>query len=57
MQCSETCEPIAKRRFNCFSMRPSSSWSSCVVNPSTPVYGKELELNKLAYYTLNAFIL
>lgn len=34
--CSDTCEPIAKRRFNCFSMRQSISKSSSVVNPSAP---------------------
>lgn len=34
--CSETCEPIAKRRFSCFSMRFSISWSSSVVKPSAP---------------------
>lgn len=36
MLCSETWEPMAKRRFSCFSMRVSISWSSWLVKPSTP---------------------
>lgn len=36
MLCSDTWEPMAKRLFNCFSMREIISWSSCVVKPSTP---------------------
>lgn len=38
MLCSDTWEPMAKRLFSCFSMREIISWSSCVVNPSTPAY-------------------
>ena len=34
---SETCDPIAKRLFNCFSMRVIISWSSSEVKPSAPV--------------------
>lgn len=36
MVCSETWEPTANLRFNCFSMRDSISWSSSVVKPSAP---------------------
>lgn len=36
MLCSDTCEPMAKRRLSCFSIRDSISWSSCVVKPSAP---------------------
>lgn len=36
MLCSDTWEPMAKRRLSCFSMRDSISWSSCVVKPSAP---------------------
>ncbi len=36
MACSDTCDPMTKRRLICFSMRFSISWSSSVVKPSTP---------------------
>ena len=35
---SDTCEPIANRRFNCFSIRLTISWSSSDVNPSAPIH-------------------
>lgn len=37
MLCSDTWEPMAKRRLSCFSMRLSNSWSSWLVKPSTPM--------------------
>lgn len=39
MVCSDTCEPTAKRRFSCFSIRVSISWSSSDVKPSAPGMG------------------
>ncbi len=48
IQCSDTCDPIANLLFSCFSMRFNSSWSSCVVKPSTPASYKKWNINKLS---------
>lgn len=57
MLCSETCEPIAKRLFSCFSTRDSISWSSWLVKPSTPAHHNNPETShdyfKVKYNSLN----